>query len=788
MRPGRKRRSRIGGGALFLTLLVLAGTGASSAQAAGPPIIVESWSSQVFAASARLNARINPNEAATSYHFDYITKAAYDANGGNFTGASRIPLLNDANVGSGGSPVNVLQFLSGLKSETTYYYRAAAKNSQSGGNYAFGPTNFFTTQPSSIGADTCANKVARDQQAASFLPDCRAWEMVSPIDKNGGQAGVPEAIAAGGVSQAAVAGSQITYGSEASFEGGGQGAPPVSQYIATRTAGGWAATNINPPLFSGTYDSEVGGAPFQIFSPDLARALLLNGEHCRGEGSDCAVANPPLAGTSAPAGYQNYYLRNNGSGGYEALLGSGNSGFLALEPSDFDLELAGIAPELTRGVLSTCAALTANATEVPLGEGCDPAKQNLYLYASGSPLTLVNLLPAQSTGTPGAKLGDQSGAVSADGSRVYWNDKATGHLYLRSGGQTALVAEAATFQTASADGAFAFYTKADEHLYRYSTAGASSADLTPGGGVEGVLGASSSGDAIYYLDGGGLRRWKSGTTTSAAADADASNYPPATGTSRVSSDGSRLLFVATAQLTGYDNKDLSSGLPDSQVYLYGAAGPTLTCVSCNPTNGRPIGASTIPGAIANGSAEGSLEAYKPRLLSTNGRRVFFDSADALYLSDTNNSPDAYQWEAQGEGGCAKAGGCLNLVSDGRTAGGSRFVDASADGSDAFLITNGSLVAADPGALDLYDARVGGGFPVPVAPLPCEGDACQALPPEPVDPTLTTLLPGPGNPPVRYPKTNKKCKKGKVRRKGKCVKKRTTRRQGKRSQYRTGSGR
>jgi hypothetical protein len=40
---------------------------------------------------------------------------------------------------------------------------------------------------------------------------------------------------------------------------------------------------------------------------------------------------------------------------------------------------------------------------------------------------------------------------------------------------------------------------------------------------------------------------------------------------------------------------------------------------------------------------------------------------------------------------------------------------------------------------------------PPTPIVCEGDACQILPPEPVDPTLTTLIPGPGNPPVHYRK-------------------------------------
>ena len=34
---------------------------------------------------------------------------------------------------------------------------------------------------------------------------------------------------------------------------------------------------------------------------------------------------------------------------------------------------------------------------------------------------------------------------------------------------------------------------------------------------------------------------------------------------------------------------------------------------------------------------------------------------------------------------------------------------------------------------------------PLVPIPCEGDACQPLPPEPEDPTPGTLVPNPGNP-------------------------------------------
>jgi hypothetical protein len=767
-------------------LLALAlGTGTASA---APPTIVEAWASGVSSSSARLSAAIDPNGVSTTYHLDYIPQSAYEANVAaakdGFTGGSRVPAVGESAVGSGFGPVVKSVQVSSLAADMLYRYRFVARNA--GAETTSGAALAFRTRAVAT-QDTCPNAAVRAQQGRT-PPDCRASEMVSPVDKNGGEVAAPGTLAGGGVLQAAAQGGSVTYSSAASFGTGAQGAAVASQYIAGRGSGGWSTQNITAPLYSGSYNTETEGVPYQLFSGDLARGLLLNGRHCRGEATNCAVPNPPLAGTDAPAGYQNYYLRESATGAYAALLGHANAGFLSLQPADFELRLAGSSPNLNHPVLSTCAALTANATEVGLGEGCDPAEANLYEYSPGAGLALVNVLPAQSQGTPGAALAAQAGAVSSDGTRVYFT--LAGDLYLREGAQTKQVDLAAggggTFQTASSNGSVAYFTKAG-HLWRYLAAGAGSAtDLTPSGGVVGVLGASGDGDHLYYQDAGALRLWHAGATTTVAPGggaSDASNYPPATGTARVTADGLHLLFVATASLTGYDNKDLNSGDPDSQVYLYDAGGAgSLTCVSCNPTLARPIGASTVPGAIANGSAPGSTQAYKPRVLSTDARRVFFDSRDAIAFSDTNSSgaglpsrPDVYQWEAQGTGSCARAGGCVDLISSGRSVDGASFVDASADGNDVFLLTGESLVDADPGSVDLYDVRVLGGSLEPDPPIACNGDACQPLPSEPVDPTLTTLLSGPGNPAVRYPVTKKKrCKKGKVRRKGFCVKKKAKR--------------
>jgi hypothetical protein len=123
--------------------------------------------------------------------------------------------------------------------------------------------------------------------------------------------------------------------------------------------------------------------------------------------------------------------------------------------------------------------------------------------------------------------------------------------------------------------------------------------------------------------------------------------------------------------------------------------------------------------------------------------------------------DVYEWDAYGVGGCPRLVGCIALISSGRSAEGASFVDASADGSDAFFLTDGSLVPSDPGGVDLYDARIGGGFPVPEVPLPCVADACQPIPAPPDDPTPgTALYRSEANPPVKVAKAKKQKKKKK----------------------------
>jgi hypothetical protein len=721
------------------------------ALAVGPPIAGQLWASQVDSRSATLSAEVDPNGSLTSGYFEYQPQATYEAKG--FTGAKRIN-INVIGTEAAMFPVN-FPTITGLSSDTIYRYRLVLTNGKGQiTKPTAAPYPFFHTFPASGGP---------------LLPDGRGWEMVSPVDKNGSGIATPESIAEGGTLQAAAQGGAATYSSASSFAGG-QGAPPASQNISTRTSSGWSTQNITVPIFSGSYDLASGGAPYRLFSTDLARSLLLNGKGCRGEATGCPVPNPALPGTDAPAGFQNYYLRSTSSGGFEALLGPSETGLSGQSASQFEVTLAGSSEDLTHVVLSSCAKLTASATS-----GC-PGAPNLYEFSAGA-LKQLNASPGATLAAQGAN------AVSTDGNRVYLYEG--GNLFVRDG-STLKQADAAaggggSFELASSDGSVAYFTKGGD-LYRYEAVANTDTKLTSSADVQGVLGAASNGSNLYYLRATGLYRCAAANSaatngcdsaTKIATAADSSNYPPASGTSRVTDDGSKLLFVSTTPLEDhnantYDNTDLVTGEPDSEVYLYDAV-VGITCVSCNPSNGRPTGPSSIPGAIKNGAG---LTAYKPRVLADGGKRVFFTSADAIVPGDTNTQgaggggvPDAYQWEASGEGSCARPEGCAALLSSGREAPPSLFADASADGSDAYFLTGSSLIRADPGAIDLYDARVGGGFPEAGEGIPCEGDSCQALPPEPTEPTLTTLLSGPGNPPVHYTrygfKASKSCPKGKV---------------------------
>ena len=316
-------------------------------------------------------------------------------------------------------------------------------------------------------------------------------------------------------------------------------------------------------------------------------------------------------------------------------------------------------------------------------------------------------------------------------------------------------------------------------LYRFDAeapAGERLTDLTVdhadplGAQVQGVVGAANDGSYVYFVATGDLtgaeeneRGEKAqsgqpnlylshdGTTTFIATldpsdEFDWGRYAaglsggPATvdGTSaRVTPDGEHLAFDSTKSLTGYDNTDANTDKPDTEIFLYDAASGQLTCASCNPSGDQPTGGA----ALDVDTHYETFPQYAPRQLSDDGSRLFFDTTDSLLPGASNGLSNVYEYE----------GGQLHLISNGAGSHPSYFMDASPSGNDVFFATADQLVSQDSyeeiyqANVDIYDARVGGGFPAPTTPIACEGDACSTPVPAPNDPTPGSLtFSGAGN--------------------------------------------
>jgi hypothetical protein len=268
------------------------------------------------------------------------------------------------------------------------------------------------------------------------------------------------------------------------------------------------------------------------------------------------------------------------------------------------------------------------------------------------------------------------------------------------------------------------------------------------------------------------------------------NIRPGFRLSRVSTDGLHAVFSSRAPLTGFDNTDAVSGEPDAEVFLYDAdetgGEGELRCVSCNPSEARPAGRELgreigikDPFWAAAQIPRWETQQYASRILSADGNRLFFESFDALLPSDTNGAKDVYEWQrAASQAQCEQkgsplyvkdSGGCLSLISSGESPADSEFIDASADGRDVFLTTAQSLFSEDPGSVDLYDARISGGFAPKPKVAPCQGEACQspATAPDDRTPASASFHGTSGKPKPRgCPKGKRKVRKaGKAR----CVK-------------------
>jgi hypothetical protein len=205
-------------------------------------------------------------------------------------------------------------------------------------------------------------------------------------------------------------------------------------------------------------------------------------------------------------------------------------------------------------------------------------------------------------------------------------------------------------------------------------------------------------------------------------------------TAEVTPDGRSLVFESSRSLTGYNNV-APNGVNAVEAFVYSSEDGSLACVSCTPTGAPPAYREHEENETRLPVSDNS-DVYMRRWISDDGNRVFFDSEQPLVPADVNGVQDVYEWEKEGYGSCAAIvparlnHGCVYLLTGGESPILSSLVDADATGNNAFVEHVGPLgqLLAPAGRNELYDLRVGGGFPR--TSFACTGTGCQGVPPAP----------------------------------------------------------
>lgn len=582
--------------------------------------------------------------------------------------------------------------------------------------------------PAASAAEACPNEAFRTGPAAG-LPECRAYEMVSPTAKNSSDV---EPIS---TTQTTPAGDAAIFPSTTAFPGA-ETSLIMNYFRAIRGSGQWATRQLDSPQLN------VGSQVFLTSlatSEDLTKTLQVSLE---------ALAPGAIKGNG------NVYLRDNETGERTLVVTGPSHIFDEAASPGISNFFRGATPDLSRILFWSPAKLTDDAVE----------GSSLYLWSSEEGLRVVNALPggAPSPGGSNITARERTQAISADGNRVVFEPGSGGFftggpLYLwEDGGETKAITvsqragadsepKEAQFSAISEDGSKVFFTSGTRltddsttagyrDLYRYDVASETLEDLTiPGAGEEGgqvqqFLGLSPDGDRAYYMalgvmapgatpGFGNIYEWHDGTTTTVAS----LDPNPVLAENiflslvSVSPSANHISFTSYAQPTGYDNTSpacealVGDGIPAGicgEVYTWDAASAELDCASCNFTQ-PPGGHSSLTRDVR------TVSNYESRATLDDGR-VFFNTRDALSPADTNGKVDVYQWDH----------GSVSLISSGAGTTDSTFSDASVDGSGVFFATSQRLVPQDiDDNVDIYDARVGGGLIDQMANPELEGSVC-----------------------------------------------------------------
>jgi hypothetical protein len=640
----------------------------------------------------------------------------------------------------------------------------------------------------------CPNETLRSELRSSALPDCRAYELATPVYKEGVNLTAEYAISQDG--------SHVIGGSTGAFAGAEDGQLGSSNvtgvaYEFSRAVSGWQAFSLAPPA------SQYNNNGMVDTSVDLSASLWELGARSQSLGlTDFYLERP--RGTFTEVGPATPSSIADNAGHYIYLGASADLShvFFSAEPG-FRWPVDGTTGDTT--IYEYVG--TGNTAPLLVGVSGDRGSTKLESQCG----TRLGSADTVSANRFGSFHGSAYNAISSSGQRVFFTAVACGEppvdeVFAReevspTQSRTVAISEPAKeegceacqtgeglmpaeFQGASEDGSKVFFTTAQEllagakgsNLYEYdldapqgSRVSRISIPVSGEAQVQGVTRISENGSHIYFVATGRLagenaehqqpfvgadnlyvferdERFPEGRLSFVAtlSPEDASDWRvederPV----QVARDGRFLVFLSHADLT---REGTSPG--KAQVFQYDDQTGSLVRASIgqdgfDDNNREPTYGSTISNGAFSGYGYSAKDSptMADGVLAPEDGAVFFESPDALTSQALNDEisdegvllPNIYEYRA----------GSVYLISDGRdtstvnAAASVVLLGADATGGDVFFRTADSLIPEDTDTQqDFYDARVAGGFPSPAAAPGCSGDVCQgAL-------GLTPVLPAP----------------------------------------------
>jgi hypothetical protein len=567
-------------------------------------------------------------------------------------------------AGNDRTPRTFTRSIAGLMPGTTYHYRLVAQNS---GGQAAGADRTFTT-------------------LAGNVPT-RGYEQVTPADKRGGTLNPTFGF------HAAADGSGLEY-TLASAPSNANSAAAGMHFLSRRGTSGWSDWSLlDPPM---AVSREIVASLTLAVSSDFDHTMV--------------VSNRALTPGAVEQG-ANLYTVDVRTGAY-MLIGTSTASSAFIDMTAIgtsNMFLAG-APDFSWIVFASKAPLLPGVTA--------PA---VYRWTESDGLMLESRLPDGSVPTTAAWMQTDSllsrRYVSDDGETTYFTLRpGPGEfgVYRRADGVTKPISvshragdpqgpQFGLLDGVSSDGRYAFFhglqltddaPPAFGNLYRYDSV---TDDLTyiatlsldfSVDGTGDVTGVGADGQTVYYHSGSHTMVWHDGQEHEVDAQAVPTMFPSRNGR-----------YVAYQR-----------GVDTGDVRLYDLERQVNTCISCPVDGTDGAGNPQLPHprrAISN----------RIPVAVTDQGLALFDTTARLVSADRNGKRDAYSYQD----------GTVTLISPGDQAFDAYYADASDDGHDVFFGTAQPLVGRDDDqAIDIYDARIGGGFPSqspPPPPAACSKNDC-----------------------------------------------------------------